>query len=488
MSINMLPALVGLPFAAALAITFRLRPGPVFWSLGAALPALAGTVLLLPAAIEGGSDAAFHVVRFLPGLSLSFHADPLGLTFALLAAGLWIATTVYSSGYVRAEELSHTTRYYACFAASVGSALGVALAANLLTFLIFYELLTFSTYPLVMHKETPEARAAGRRYLAFALGGGVALTIAVAWVWTRMRTLDFVPGGFLDATLGGSWLLAALFFVGCGVKAAVMPLHAWLPAAMVAPTPVSALLHAVAVVKAGVFGFLRVIGFVFGPAALAGSPSRALAVACAVTIVAGSLMALRQDNLKRRLAYSTVVHLSLIVLGAILLAPTAMTGAILHFVNHGITKITMFFCAGAIHAATGISSVSRLEGVGRRMPWTAAAMTVAAFSLVGFPGLCGFVSKLLLCHGAIGADQLAFAFVILTGSILSAAYLFPIIRALYAPGESAVTVEPGVGPRMVAPLVATAALTLLFGLLPGVIDAQYRLAQQVTLPVFGGVR
>lgn len=485
--------LVGLalaaPFVAAVVILATPAWMDEFWGYAGAAVAAVAAARLLPA-VRGGDTVELLLLPLAPGLEFRLAVDALGLTFGLLAAGLWILTSIYSSGYVRANRLKHRTRFFAAFAASVGSALGVAFAGNLLTFFVFYELLTLATYPLVVHKETSYAYAAGRRYLVFSLGGGLALLTAIAWTWNLTGTLDFVPGGFLQGQAPAGVLVALffLFVLGVAVKAAVMPLHAWLPAAMVAPTPVSALLHAVAVVKAGVFGVMRVLGFVFGPDSLAGfTGARWLAVFAMTTIVVGSLIALRQDNLKRRLAYSTVVHLSYIVLGAALVAPLGLAGSVLHMVNHGLAKITLFFCAGAIYAASGKENISDFSGLGRRMPWTFGAFTVASLALVGIPGLSGFVGKLFLARGAVSVDDLLAASVVLGASLLTAAYLLPIVRIAYFPKEGVQGLQRAEAPTaMVAPLVATAVLVVIFGVVPAVVNSQFALAIAVAGQVFGG--
>lgn len=485
---------LGAPFLAALLILITPARLAEWWGYLAAGVAVTATALMLPP-VRAGEPVTLTLLPLIEGLDLRLDVDALGLTFALLASGLWVVTSVYSSGYVRATDLAHRPRFFAAFAASIGAALGVALAGNLLTFFLFYELLTLATYPLVVHKETEKAFAAGRRYLAFSLGGGLALLTAVAWTWQIAGTLDFTPGGFLHLHASGATLTAlfVLYVAGVAVKSAVMPLHAWLPAAMVAPTPVSALLHAVAVVKAGIFGTLRVLGFVFGPASLAGfSGAHVLAGLAMVTIVAGSLIALRQDNLKRRLAYSTVVHLSYMVLGAALVAPLAMVGSVMHMVNHGLAKITLFFCAGAIYAAAHRENISELGGLGRQMPWTFGAFTVASLALVGLPGLSGFVGKFFLARGAIGNGDLVALGVMLGASLLTAAYLLPIVRIAYFPGASAAR-ESGARAHayaeapavMVVPLVATAVLVVLFGMFPGVMNVQFDLAADVAARIFG---
>jgi multicomponent Na+:H+ antiporter subunit D len=485
---------VGLPFAAAALILLLPRRLAVPLSYGAALATAACAAPLLPA-VRAGALPALEALGLFPELAIAFRVDALGMTFGLLAAGLWIVTTFYSHGYARADDLRHRPRYFAAFAASVGAAMGIAFAGNLLTFFLFYETLTLATYPLVVHKETAKAFAAGRRYLFFALGSGLSLLTAVAWTWYLTGTLDFAPGGFLEGTGSPAVLTAlfVLFVLGVSVKSAVMPLHSWLPAAMVAPTPVSALLHAVAVVKGGVFGVMRVTGFVFGPATLGAlTAPRVFAALAAVTIVVGSLLALRQDNLKRRLAYSTVVHLSYIVLGAALVAPSGLIGSTMHMVNHGLAKITLFFCAGAIYVTTRLENVSDLRGLGRRMPWTFAAFTVGSLSLVGIPGLSGFVSKLFLARGAVEAGDVAALAIMLGASLFTAAYLLPIVQVAFFPGPM-VEGEPerhaGVRearPSLLVPLLVTAVLTIVFGIVPGVIGAQYDLASMVSRTVFGG--
>lgn len=487
---------LGAPFLAALLILITPARFAELWGYLAAGIALAATALMLPP-VRAAEPVTLTLLSLTEGLDLWLQVDALGVTFALLASGLWVVTSLYSSGYMRATNLSHRPRFLAAFAASIGAALGVALAGNVLTFFLFYELLTLATYPLVVHNETEKALAAGRRYLAFSLGGGLALLTAVAWTWQLTGTLDFTPGGFLHLHASGTTMVAlfVLYVAGVAVKSAVMPLHAWLPAAMVAPTPVSALLHAVAVVKAGVFGMLRVVGFVFGPASLTGfAGAEVLAGLAMLTIVAGSLLALRQDNLKRRLAYSTVVQLSYMVLGAALIAPLAMAGSVMHMVNHGLAKITLFFCAGAIYAATHRENVSELRGLGRQMPWTFGAFTVASLALVGLPGLNGFVSKFVLARGALAAGDMIALGVMLGTSLLTAVYLLPIVRTACFPsatgaGESGSTdTRYAEAPAaLLVPIVATAGLVVIFGVVPVVMNVQFELAADVAARTLGAV-
>jgi NADH-quinone oxidoreductase subunit L/multicomponent Na+:H+ antiporter subunit D len=369
------------------------------------------------------------------GVSFTLRADAAGLLFALLAATLWIATSLYSVGYVRGLGEHDQTRYFAAFAASIAATMGVAFAANLFTLFVFYELLTLATYPLVVHAGTAEARAAGRTYVAYTLGGGVVALGGVVLVGVLVGTTTLSAGGIAalaaaDPTLAR--LAFALLVVGFGVKTAIVPLHGWLPAAMVAPTPVSGLLHAVAVVKSGVFALARTVLYVFGPETTwdlgVGLP---LAVAAAATMVLAGVVGLRQDNLKRGLAYSTIGQLSYIVLGLALATPLAVFGALLHVVAHAFMKITLFFAAGVVYVETGEKYVSGLAGVGRRLPVTMTAFAVAAAGLVGFPLVAGFVSKFHLVLGAAEGPTAVFVAAYLVGGLLKLLYFWPIVYAAF---------------------------------------------------------
>ena len=313
------------------------------------------------------------IIEVVPGLALAFKVEPLGMLFALVASALWIVTSIYSIGYMRGNDEPRQTSYYVCFAVALGSTIGIAFAKNLFTLFLFYELLTLSTYPLVTHKANAEAIRAGRIYLVMLLGTSMVLLLpAIVATWVVAGTVDFTPGGILEGKASG-WVigvLLALYVFGIG-KAALMPLHFWLPAAMVAPTPVSALLHAVAVVKAGVFTIVKVIVYVFGVEALRTSGQASwLVYVAGATVILASLVALRQDNLKKLLAYSTVSQLSYVVLAAAILTPISVVGAALHIAAHAVSKITLFFAAGSIYTAAHKTEVSELKGIGRRMPWT----------------------------------------------------------------------------------------------------------------------
>jgi multicomponent Na+:H+ antiporter subunit D len=486
---SLLPLLAVLvPFGAAVLIVVSSRRPNLreAWTLLAAVVKIGLVIALLPAVRTGGQPA-IELFTLAPGLSLELRADPAGMVFALLASALWLLASIYSIGYMRGLAEHAQTRYYASFAVCLSATIGLAFAANLLTFFVFYELLTVATYPLVVHKQTPEALAAGRRYLAYLLTGGAALLLALLLLHQQVGEVTFVPGGFVGDLLPPGMLVAvaALLAIGFGSKAAVMPLHAWLPAAMVAPTPVSALLHAVAVVKAGVFGFVRATGYVLGPEALATvRAADVLAVLAAVTIVVASVVALRQDNLKRRLAYSTIAHLSYIVLGLAVLSETGSTGSLLHIANHAALKITLFLCAGAVYVHARLDRVSQLDGIGRRMPVTMGAFALASLGLAGLPPLGGFYSKWFLVAGALDGDAVLAAAVMLGGGLLTAAYLFPIAyRAFFAVPSGAVAGEAS--PFMVAPLAVTALLALLLGM--GDLLGMHKVASASAASVFGGV-
>ena len=393
---------------------------------------------LVPEVMAGGRPAV-TLLEMLPGLTLTFEVEPLGMVFAVVASFLWIVTSIYSIGYMRGHHEKNQTRFYVCFALALSSAMGVAFAGNMLTLFIFYEALTLTTYPLVTHSGTKEAVAAGRSYLGILLATSIGLQLlAIVWTWTLTGTLDFTTGGILQghASPAMAALLYALFLSGIG-KAAIMPLHRWLPAAMVAPTPVSALLHAVAVVKAGVFTVLKVSVYLFGIDFLAeAGASQWLMYVAAATILIASLVALKQDNLKRRLAYSTISQLSYIVLGATLANGLGAIGGGMHIAMHAFGKITLFFCAGAIDVALHKKQVSEMRGIGRAMPVTMTAFLIGSLSIIGLPPFGGLWSKWYLGLGTLEAGEYALLAVLMISSLLNVAYLLPIpIRAFFSPAE-----------------------------------------------------
>jgi multicomponent Na+:H+ antiporter subunit D len=448
------------------------------WSVAAGVVQFLLVLSLVPAVLAGESREIV-LFRLIPGIELAFRADAFGLLFALGASLLWIAASFYSIGYMRTLEEHAQTRYFACFALALSATMGVAFSANLFTLFLFYEALTLATYPLVSHKETVEAKAGARKYVIYLLGAAkVALIPAIILTYNVSGTLDFRYGGiFSDAGVAANstllYVVFALFLFGFA-KNAVMPLHSWLPAAMVAPTPVSALLHAVAVVKTGVFSTLRVVLFVFGPAAMRdlGTDTLALGFASA-TILIASILALRQENLKARLAFSTISQLSYIVLGGALLAPAGVLGGIAHITNHAISKITLFFCAGSIYASAHKTEIAETSGLAKRMPWTMAAFTLASFSLIGIPPFSGFVSKWYLAVGSLERGNLWTLAVLLASSLFTAAYLGPIVYKAYFEDEAHDRDHHEIHevPWMVVPLVLTAVASLLLGLFPGAVVA-----------------
>jgi multicomponent Na+:H+ antiporter subunit D len=435
---------------------------------GAAL--LFFTIFSFTQPVLDGARPRLVLGEMLPGLALVLELEPLGLLFALIASGLWFVSAVYSIGYMRGNREEHQTRFYVCFALAIACAIGVALAGNLLTLYLFYEALTLVTWPLVTHHGDDEARRGGRTYLALLLASSLLFFLpAIAVTWWISGTLDFTPGGILAGKVSGgaAAALLALYAFGIG-KAALMPIHRWLPAAMVAPTPVSALLHAVAVVKAGVFAIVKVVVYVFG-LDFGADTFAWLTWVAGFTIIAASIVALRADNLKRRLAYSTVSQLSYVVLAAAVLAPLSVIGAMLHILAHSVSKITLFFAAGAIYTAAHKTNVSQLDGIGRRMPVTMGAFAVGALSLMGMPPCIGFVSKWYILQGAFSAELLLPAAVLLASTLLNAAYFMPIVYAAFfrppADGEPAHGEAPW--PSVVA-LAATAALTVALFFVPDV--------------------
>jgi multicomponent Na+:H+ antiporter subunit D len=402
-----------------------------------------------------------------PGLSLSFHIEPLGLMFALLASSLWIITTIYSIGYMRGNNEKNQTRFYLFFALSIAATMGIAFAANLATLFLFYEALTLCTFPLVTHKQNSDAQSGGRTYLGILLSTSIVFFLtAVVITWIQAGTLDFVPGGILEGNIEktGAIILFTLFMFGVG-KAALIPFHRWLPAAMVAPTPVSALLHAVAVVKAGVFSVLKITVYIFGIDFVSTqSASEWILWIAVATMLISSIIALSKDNLKARLAYSTISQLSYIVIGAALASPIAAVGGALHIVTHAFGKITLFFCAGAIYTATKFTQVSQLNGLGRQMPFTFSAYLIATISIIGLPPLVGSWSKWFLIEGSLDTKQYIVLVAFGISTLLNCAYLLPIaLRAFFkTPNSDLHSPTPGINEAPLAcvvPLCLTALAT-----------------------------
>ncbi len=416
------------------------------------------------------ADIAFQLtlVEIFPGLRLAFELEPLGLIFLMIASGLWIVATLYSIGYMRGNKETNQTRFFCFFAISIAATMGIALSGTLLTLFAFYEVLTLATYPLVAHKGDEAAKKGARTYLTILIGTSVAfLLLAVLWTYALAGTMDFRPGGILQGNIEG-WAATALLFLfvyGIG-KAAVMPFHRWLPAAMVAPTPVSALLHAVAVVKAGVFSIVKVVIYIFGVDFLAEVPGEQwIAYIAGFTILCASAIAIQQTNLKRLLAFSTVSQLSYVVLAAAILTPLSEIGAALHIVAHAFGKITLFFAAGAIYTASKKTEVTQLRGIGHRMPITMIAFSIGALSMIGVPPTAGFVSKWYILGDAF-QNEFYFAIVVLVlSTVLNAIYFLPIIFRAFFRVEDVPSVK---GDHKEAPwpmtvaLGTTATLTILF--------------------------
>jgi multicomponent Na+:H+ antiporter subunit D len=435
-------------------------------------------VMMLLEGVFSGRDFSWSW-EMAPGVVLALGADANSVLFVTLSSVLWLLTTIYAVGYL--EDSPNRSRFFGFFSLCVTATVGIALSANLFTFLVFYELLTISTFPLVVHRGTKKAVRAGVVYLAYTLGGGAVLLAAVAWLYSLAGSVPFVERGALSSVVASHPIqLKIIFFMlvaGLGVKSALVPLHGWLPRAMVAPAPVSSLLHAVAVVKAGAFGIVRVVYDVYGiETAQQLGVLRPLAFVAAFTIVYGSVRALFQDELKKRLAYSTVSQVSYITLGTAIFGPMATIGGIVHLVHQGIMKITLFFCAGNYAETLGVHRVSEMNGIGRRMPWTTLAFTVGSLGMIGVPPFAGFVSKFYLKKGGIAAGEEWVTLVLAASSLLNAAYFLPILyRAWFLDPEATWPAERDYGRwethwMLLLPPLLTAAMVLLAGLFA---DASY---------------
>ena len=470
------------------------RKNPNFreaWSIFAGVLKLVIVLSMIPAVVYDKTIITYSLFTILPGIEIGFRVDAFGLLFAMGASLLWIATSFYSIGYMRSTNEHSQTRYFACFAVSLSATIGVAFSANLFTMFLFYEILTIITYPLVAHKGTPEAKAGGRKYAIYLLGAAKAfLVAAIILTYNLTGTLEFSKDGIFPAIVQSVnpellYIIFVLFFFGFA-KSAIMPFHSWLPAAMVAPTPVSALLHAVAVVKTGVFTVLRIIFFVFGADLMIDIGVDVFVITFAsFTIITASLLALTRDNLKARLAFSTISQLSYIILGAALLTPSAMVGGIIHITNHAFSKITLFFCAGSIYVSTYKTKVSQLNGIGKKMPWTMAAFAIATLSMIGIPPVSGFITKWYLVIGSLERHNLVVLIVLLVSSFLNAAYFVPILyRAFFKeenPNSENLDLsehkEIKENPFLVVPLTLTAIVSVVLGLYP---DFIVQIAEMVT--------
>ena len=430
-------------------------------------------VINLYQGIQQGKNISVTWWELLPGLQISFSIEPLGMLFALVASFLWLITSVYAIGYMRAHHEQNQTRFYVCFAIAISSVMSITFADNLFTLFIFYEILTLSTYPLVTHAGTEEAKKGGRVYLGILLSTSIVFfLLAIISTWFIAGTLDFKPGGVFDADVNKvvAGALLVLFIFGIG-KAAIMPFHRWLPAAMVAPTPVSALLHAVAVVKAGVFTILKVCIYIFGIDLLSVLPTtQFLLYLAGASILLASLVAMRQDNLKARLAYSTVSQLGYITMGALLATSSGVIGSSMHIATHAFGKITLFFCAGAILVVSHKSKISEMRGLGRQMPITMIAFFIASLSIIGAPPTGGTWSKWFLLMGTIETEQFILMCVLIISSLMNIAYLLPIPFHAFFSGDKTSSTGVGVGgdikeaplPSLIAICVTTLGCLILF--------------------------
>lgn len=463
-------SLVAVPFIALSGNKPNLRE---FWTF------LAGgvklfLVLSMASWILAGYTHTYEIWNILPGLAIKLKVDGFGMLFALVASSLWLVTTVYSIGYMRDQQEHAQTRYFCFFAISLSATIGVAFAGNLLTLYLFYEMLSLATYPLVTHHQDEEARGGGRKYLIYLLGTSIGLALPAMLITYHLTgSLEFSSlGVFPEGISKGMLIVLLLMFVFGFSKAGLMPFHSWLPSAMVAPTPVSALLHAVAVVKVGVFSILRILTGIFGIELLARHDlNTIICIIASFTVIVSSCIALTQDNLKRRLAFSTIGQLAYIILGAGLASKLGVTGSMLHISMHAFGKITLFFCAGAIFVATGKKYISEMVGIGRRMPITMFAFFVGSLSVIGLPPCGGLVSKILMLRGAIEADMLWVMVVYLVSSLLNAAYFLPIIyKAFFCTDEESMFEKRIEEAPMccVIPLVITAVISIVLFFMPGI--------------------
>jgi multicomponent Na+:H+ antiporter subunit D len=438
------------------------------------------TVVSVAPAVMAGERPQVTLYEILPGLELAFEVEPLGMLFALIASFLWIPNSIYSIGYMRAHHEQNQTRFYICFAIALCGAVGIAFAGNMFTLFLFYELLTISTYPLVTHAGTENAKRSGRVYLGILLGTSIGFQLlAIIITYALTGTLDFREGGILaEVEPLVIAVLFALYIFGVG-KAAIMPFHRWLPAAMVAPTPVSALLHAVAVVKAGVFTVLKVVIYIFGLDLMQGAhPGLWLPWLATFTLITASLIAMTKDNLKARLAYSTISQLAYIVLAASLASSWAIVGGGMHMLMHAFGKITLFFCAGAIIITAHKENISDMRGIGRAMPITLAAFLLGSLSVIGLPPFGGAWSKWFIGLGAMESGQLIFVAALMVSSLLNVAYLLPVVVRGFFPGR-ATEFDGGVKEAPLAcliPLSFTAVMCVILFFFP---DPAYDLLSQL---------
>ncbi len=432
-------------------------------------------VLSFIPALKAGKTLVFPIFNILPGLSVTLRADGFSMIFALVASSLWMIAVFYSMGYMRAHEEPQQTRFNACFALAIFGAIGVALSDNLFTLYLFYEIVSVCTYPLVAHHQDKESYAGARKYIIYLTTTAKCFLLpALILIYVLTGSLDF-PHNIMTGIIPSdtkSWVVIMLyvFCIFGFAKNGIMPFHHWLPGAMVAPTPVSALLHAVAVVKVGVFCTTRTMLYVFGVDTMhalnLGIPT---AYFVGFTILMASIIAISKDNLKARLAYSTVSQLSYIILGVALLTPHAIDGGLIHIVNHAFSKITLFFCAGAIYIASHKKYISEMSGLGRTMPFTFGAFAVASLSMIGVPPVAGFISKWYLLVGSMEAHQVGILLILIASTVLNVCYFAPITYKAFF-GKRPESEETGIREAplsMLIPILIAVTVSVIIGIFPG---------------------
>lgn len=459
---------VVLPMMAALAIPYLLNKSKKIIHIFI-VSVVFLNLLINWVTIHALKTTKFHIWQLNTFIDIYLKVDKLGILFSFLVSILWIFTAFYAIGYMDHEE--HQPRFFGFFILTLGITNGIAYSGNLFTLYIFYEFLTLATYPLVIHSETEEAMRSGWKYLIYSFGGATLILLGMILLYTLSFDLSFVEGGLpslLDVSNKPLLLMIyMMIFIGFGVKAALVPFHSWLAAAMVAPTPVSALLHAVAVVKSGVFALIRMCYFIFGAELVESFKGNVyISILIAITILMGSLLALHQDHLKKRLAYSTISQLGYILLGIVILNKNALMGGMLHLINHAVIKITLFFCVGAIYVASGKKYIHEIKGIGRRMPVVMWCFAIASCSLIGIPPSNGFVSKWYLALGGLNANKALFVVLLMLSAFLTAGYLLPIIvTAFFNEPDEEETYEP-LSRYMTAPIVVLTGIVVLLGLFP----------------------
>jgi multicomponent Na+:H+ antiporter subunit D len=416
-------------------------------------------------------ESRVHLFKLNEFLDIYFRIDKLSILFSLLVATLWIFTTFYAMEYMKHE--GKKKRFFVFFLATLGVTMGIAFSGNLITLYAFYEFLTLSTFPLVIHTDSKEALKSGKKYLIYSFVGATLVLLGMILLFSITKDTTFNAHGILSALTNDNrniYLISyASMFLGFGVKAALVPFHSWLPAAMVAPTPVSALLHAVAVVKSGIFAIIRMSYFIFGAEIIKQLHVNVfLSILIALSILMGSFLALHQENLKKRLAYSTISQLGYVLLGIVLLNEDAFVGSLLHLINHAVIKIVLFFCVGAIMYTTHKTDISQIRGIGKQMPITMGCFAIASISLIGIPPTNGFVSKWYLAQGGLTSGKMIFPAILLFSALLTALYLLPVIKeAFFKKGENTIVKEAPI--KMLIPIVMITILVVLLGLFPNIV-------------------